>query len=147
MITLPRSLRERRVFVDSSAYLALLDRKDEKHIDATGLVNQLADHRYRQLTTNILLVEAHALILSNLGIAPATRFLRNMGQSKTIIVRARASDEERAKQILFGYTDKDFSFADAISFAVMERFDVTLAFTFDSHFSQYGFVVVNPRNF
>lgn len=53
-----------------------------------------------------------------------------MEQSNTVIVRVRGSDEERAKQILFRYTDKDFSFADAISFAVMERLKVNPAFTF-----------------
>ena len=30
------------------------------------------------------------------------------------------TDEERAKQILFQYTDKDFSFADATSFSMSE---------------------------
>jgi predicted nucleic acid-binding protein len=38
----PLPLRERRVFVDSSAYLALLDADDEHHSDATQILNQLA---------------------------------------------------------------------------------------------------------
>lgn len=42
------------------------------------------------------------------------------------------------------YTDKDFSFADAISFVVMERLGITRAFTFDRHFEQYGFTVLTP---
>ncbi len=59
-----------------------------------------------------------------------------------MIVRVRASDEERAKQILFQYTDKDFSFADATSFTVMERLAIRLAFSFDRDFAQYGFTVL-----
>ena len=62
-----------------------------------------------------------------------------------MVIRARAADEERAKQILFQYTDKDFSFADAISFAVMERLTIRLAFTFDRDFAQYGFPVLPAR--
>jgi len=62
-----------------------------------------------------------------------------------VVIRARASDEERAQQILFQYTDKDFSFADAISFAVMERLDIRRAFTFDRDFAQYGFTVLPAR--
>ena len=62
-----------------------------------------------------------------------------------MVIRARAADEERAKQILFQYTDKNFSFADAISFAVMERLTIRLAFTFDRDFAQYGFTVLTAQ--
>jgi predicted nucleic acid-binding protein len=145
MVLPPLPLRERRVFVDSSVYLALLDEDDEHHREATQILHQLAQERYRQFTTNVLLIEAHALILSVLGRAQAAQFLKNMQESKTVVIRARASDEERAKQILFQYTDKDFSFADAISFSVMERFDIRLAFTFDRDFAQYGFTVLTAN--
>ncbi|SRR6266511_309940 len=135
-------LRERRVFVDSSVYLALLDADDEHHREATQILNQLAGERYRQFTTNVLLIESHALILSVLGRTQAAQFLKNMQESKTVVIRVRASDEERAKQILFQYDDKDFSFADALSFTVMERLAIRLAFTFDRDFAQYGFTVL-----
>lgn len=62
-----------------------------------------------------------------------------------VVIRARAADEERAKQILFQYTDKDFSFADAISFSVMERLAIRHAFSFDRDFAQYGFTVLPGR--
>ena len=110
--------------------------------EAIQIVHQLAQERYRQFTTNVLLIESHALILSVLGRARAAQFLRDMQESNTVVIRVRAADEERAKQILFQYTDKDFSFADAISFAVMERFALRLAFTFDRDFAQYGFTVL-----
>ena len=139
------TLRERRVFVDSSAYLALLDTDDEHHREAIEILRELAHARYRQFTTNVLLIESHALILSVLGRAKAAQFLKDMQESNTVVIRARASDEERAKQILFQYTDKDFSFADAISFAVMERLDIRLAFTFDRDFAQYGFTVLSAQ--
>ena len=138
-------LRERRVFVDSSAYLALLDADDEHHSQATEILQELAQARYRQFTTNVLLIESHALILSVLGRRRAAQFLKDMEESNTVVMRARASDEERAKQILFQYTDKDFSFADAISFAVMERLGIRLAFTFDRDFAQYGFAVLSAH--
>ena len=138
-------LRERRVFVASSVYLALLDEDDEDHREATQLLHQLAHERYRQFTTNVLLIESHALILSVLGRIQATQFLKDMQESNTVMIRVSASDEARAKQILFQYDDKDFSFADAISFAVMERLAIRLAFTFDRDFAQYGFTVLTAN--
>jgi uncharacterized protein len=141
----PLPLRERRVFVDSSAYLALLDTDDEHHSEAIETLQELAQARYRQFTTNVLLIESHALILSVLGRGRAAQFLKDMEESNTVVIRARAADEERAKQILFQYMDKDFSFADAISFAVMERLGIRLAFTFDRDFAQYGFTVLSAH--
>jgi predicted nucleic acid-binding protein len=84
----------------------------------------------------------HALILSVFGRTQAAQFLKDMQESHTVMVRVRASDEARAQQILLQYDDKDFSLADAISFAVMERLDIRLAFTFDRDFAQYGFTVL-----
>jgi predicted nucleic acid-binding protein len=101
----PLPLRERRVFVDSSAYLALLDTDDEHHREAIETLQELAAARYRQFTTNVLLIESHALILSVLGRDRASQFLRDMEESNTVVIRARAADEERAKQILFQYTE------------------------------------------
>jgi predicted nucleic acid-binding protein len=141
----PLPLRARRVFVDSSVYLALLDQDDEHHSQTTQLLHQLAHERYRQFTTNVLLIESHALILSVLGRAQAAQFLTDMQESNTVILRVRAADEARAQQILFQYDDKDFSFADAISFAVMERLDIHLAFTFDRDFAQYGLAVLTAN--
>ncbi len=144
MARLPHSIASRRVFVDSSAYLGLLDADDEHHASAVAIVSDLARAGWRQLTTNVLIIECHALLLSNLGIATAAQFLKDMDASRTTIVRVRASDEARAKQIIYQYTDKDFSFTDAISFAVMERLGIAWAFTFDRHFAQYGFTQLMP---
>src|SRR5919108_1090435 len=93
----PLPLRERRVFVDSSAYLALLDTDDEHHKEAIDTVQELAESRYRQFTTNVLLIESHALILSVLGRAQAAEFLKDMEESNTVVIRARVSVEARAK--------------------------------------------------
>ena len=90
---------------------------------------------------NVLLID-HALILSVLGRGMAAQFLQDMQDSNAVVIRARASDKERAKQILFQYTDKDFSFADCTSFAVMERFALRLPYSFDRNFAQYGFTVL-----
>ena len=144
MSALPLPLRERRIFVDSSAFLALLDRRDEFHARAVAIFNALVDQRFRQFTTNVVVIESHALILSVMGIAAAAAFLRDLPQSYTAVVRVRAQDEERAQQLIFRYADKDFSLTDAISFTVMGRLAITRAFTFDRHFAQYGLTVLEP---
>lgn len=145
-MTVPRSIRERRVFIDSSAYLALVDASDANHDAATETFRWLAAQRYRVYTPNVRLVECHALILTCVNRSVAARFLQNIDAGTTVIVRVRASDKAHAKQIIYQYRDKDFSFNDALSFVVMERLGINYAFTFDSDFAQYGFSVLNARN-
>ena len=45
---------------------------------------------------------------------------------------------------MFQYQDKDFPMVDAISFAVMERLGISVAFAFDQHFTQYGWTALTP---
>lgn len=131
--------------MDSSAYLAILDGDDAHHQEATATLRQLAAIRYRQFTTNVLLIEAHALILSTLGRDVSARFLMVMQHSATTIVRVRASDEARAQALILQQSDKSYSFADAISFVVMERLGIRWAFTFDHHFAQYGLLICDAQ--
>ncbi len=58
------------------------------------------------------------------------------------IVFETEEDSEAAQDIIGRYDDKDFSYADAGSFAIMERLGILRAFTFDAHFRQYGLEVI-----
>ncbi|MBI4321167.1 MAG: PIN domain-containing protein [Chloroflexi bacterium] len=110
------------------------------------MLNRLAQARYRPFTTNAVVFEAYSLILSALGRDYALNFLARLETGSTSIVRVRASDEERAKEILRKYHDKEFSYVDALSFAVMGRLRIPVAFAFDRHFAQYGLTVLSPTS-
>jgi uncharacterized protein len=60
------------------------------------------------------------------------------------VVRVGAPHEQRAREIITQYADKDFSLTGAVSFAVMERLHITRAFVFDHHFAQFGVAAVDP---
>ena len=47
-----------------------------------------------------------------------------------------------AEAILERHADQDFSFTDAVSFAVMQERGIEEAFTFDSHFATLGFRMI-----
>ncbi len=136
------SLRDRRVFLDSSAFLALVNPHDEHHVTARRVWTRLADEHWRTLTTNFMIAETHQLFLVRLGQRHATAFLRQLRGSSTAVVRVRARDEEDAKEIIFGYSEKDLSLTDATGFVVMQRLRIAQAFSFDQHFAQYGFSLV-----
>lgn len=133
-----------RILVDTSAVYAILDRSDDCHGAAKETLRILRRARVEPLLTNFIVAESHALSLSRLGVALAREWLlRNVWP----VERINADDEARATEIIRRYTDKDFSYTDATSFAVMERLGLRQAFAFDLHFRQYGFQVVGlPEN-
>jgi predicted nucleic acid-binding protein len=129
-----RASRARRALVDTSAYFALLDADDANHAPALTIRDRVIAEGAHLFTTNFILAETHALLLNRLSQEIATRFLQEMELSPTTLVWVRPADVERAKAIIYQYTDKDFSLTDATSFAVMERLRIPFAFTFDRHF-------------
>ena len=129
----------RQLFVDTSAYFALTDRRDENHESAVRILRQLIRENSELLTTNYVVAETHALLLNRIGSQTALQVIEALYQSQTRIYRVREAEENKAIEIIRRYTDKEFSLVDAISFATMERFHLTQAFAFDHHFAQYGF--------
>ena len=130
------------VFVDTGAYAALVIAVDSNHNRANETLTALEQRRTILFTTNFVVAETYALILARAGRSVAIDLLDRLERSDDLIVRVTEGDEQRALEIVRRYQDKTFSLVDATSFAVMDRLGITLAFTFDRHFAQYGFRVV-----
>jgi predicted nucleic acid-binding protein len=141
----PLPLPLRRVLIDTSAFFALTAPRDDDHHTALAIQQRLISERWRLYTTNLVLAETHALLLTRLGRIIALRTLQRIDHSTTTIVRISVADETRAREIISQYDDKDFSLTDATSFAVMERLRIPYAFTFDRNFTQYGLTVLTAR--
>lgn len=146
-MTVPAAFSSRRVFVDSSAYYAITDPRDDNHLQARSIGLGLSRERRPLFTSNFVLAETHALTLSHLSRDIAQRILLEILTSSTTIVRVSAADERRAQAIVTQYIDKDFSYTDATSFAVMERLHISSAFTFDDDFTQFGLNRISPELF
>lgn len=123
------------VFVDTGAFYAAINRNDENHREAAALFRNATKEEWRLVTSNFVVAETHALILSRLGRDLAVAWLRSIPAS---VVRISKADEEKVLRIIFGYRDKEFSYCDASSFALIERLRIREAMAFDSHFEQYG---------
>jgi predicted nucleic acid-binding protein len=125
----------RAVLWDSSAVLALLDADDADHDHALTIAREIGRERGSSFITNYIEVEAHALLLQRLGRIAARQWLF----ANTLrVVHVTPAEEQRAREILLRYDDKDWSLCDAISFAVLESQSIPRAFSFDHHFRQYG---------
>lgn len=125
------------MFVDTGAWYAIVDKSDPKHNIAKVffLVNKLPF-----LTTNFIFDETITLIRVRLGWNVAKDFgLKLKNSISTTLLSVKNEDEERAWEIFLKYKDKNFSYTDCTSFAIMERLKIDTAFSFDKHFTSIKF--------
>lgn len=133
----------KRVFVDTGAWYALVDRKDPVHGIAVEFLNS---NTIPLVTTNFILDETVTLINKRLGWKIASevggRLRDGLSAGLTIV---SDKDEDAAWAIFLKYRDSGFSYTDCTSFAVMKRLGLDTAFTFDAHFAVMNFNVVPYR--
>jgi len=129
-----------RVFVDTSAFLALEDASDEHHQEAIRFrERELLAGSYEVVTTSYISDETLTLIRNRLGIQASIDFSRKIRKSRIVtIISVSREVEEKALDLFERYDDKNFSFTDCVSFVVMQDLGIQDAFTFDKHFAQMG---------
>ena len=129
-----------RIFVDTSAWYAIIDKNDQDHAAAVSKI-QMLDRPL--VTSNYIFDEILTLLQTRLGPSVAIPFGEKLwDQEVSALVRIIEEDEEKAWRVFRQYTDKGFSFTDCTSFALMERLDIDTVFAFDNHFVQYGKFVI-----
>lgn len=126
----------KRALVDTSAWYALVDRRDPDHLSVSAVLREWSG---RRVLTNFVLDETLTLLRYRLGHAPARAFGEVLGSGEVAsIVRVGRMDEARAWEIFCRYRDKSFSFTDCTSFAVIERLRLDCAVALDENFRAYG---------
>ncbi len=128
------------LFVDASAWIAIADDTDNRHREAIAAYPTMLRTYRRLATTNLVVAEVYVALRNNIGHRAAIEFLEASKTSTRIeYVFSTAVLETQAQRILRRYADQDFSFVDAVSFALMQERKIREAFTFDHHFKVFGF--------
>jgi predicted nucleic acid-binding protein len=126
------------VFVDTSAFYAVLDRDDDNHRKAAGAWADIIGQNYGLVTSNYILLETLALLQSRIGIE-AVRVLQN---DVVPIVRVEfVTPELHAIGVaaLLAASKRRLSLVDCISFEIVRSLGLEAVFAFDAHFRAYGF--------
>jgi predicted nucleic acid-binding protein len=121
-----------RVFVDTSALLALLVPTDRRHADAKRRFAALGAARAGLVTTSYVLLETYALLGRRMG-RDAVRQFRE-GFAPLLEVRWVDSDlHERALDLLLKEARRRLSLVDAASLVALREMKVDDVFAFDAH--------------
>jgi predicted nucleic acid-binding protein len=128
------------VFVDTSALYALLDRDDAEHRRAADVFPRLLDEE-RLVTHNYVAVELMALVQRRLQ-PPAMSACVQQVLPALDMVWVTHDVHAAAEHALLGAGRPRPSLVDWVSFEVMRRRDIDMAFAFDADFAAQGFRTV-----
>ena len=126
------------VYVDTSAFFAVLDRDDSCHPVAEDIWKRLMRESAPLVCTNYVLVEASALIQRRLG----QKAMRVFEEDIVPIVQIEWVDQpvhQAAVRMLLDSRSRSLSLVDCASFVVMRQLGLDTAFAFDRHFQSRGF--------
>ncbi len=134
-------------FIDTNAFLALKDSNDEHHKKAKKIAQYLLEQtRKAGITTDYILDETYTILRKRVGHKLAVEFGEEIRQGSGLkIIYLDKNLLDKSWHVFKTYKDKDFSFTDCTSFAVMRHYKITQAFTFDKHFKQAGFEMIKAK--
>jgi hypothetical protein len=131
------------VFVDTGGWMACADRADPAHLACRTARDATLEAGRMLITTDFVVDETLTLIRFRLGLAAANAWWRQIdGSTRLRWERVENDRFERSRNLFFHYRDKDLSFTDCTSIAVMRELKLTTVIATDGHFRQVGFDVL-----
>ena len=129
------------ILLDTSAIVAIADVRDEFHERAIRTMERLSSGDAPLLTHSYVVLETAAVMQRKIGMQPALDFLTEIEDIATIHW-VNQEDHERAVHRFGQRHRRNLSLVDCTSFVVMERYDCTTAFAYDSDFESEGFQLI-----
>jgi predicted nucleic acid-binding protein len=130
----------RRIFADTSYWIALLNPRDELHHKAVAAAQNYSEDQV--VTSEMVLVE----LLNGFSDsgprlrAAASKAVKTLRSSPNVTMVPQTSDQLEAALSRFqDRVDKDWSLTDCASFLIMEAEGIEAPLTHDQHFAQAGF--------
>ena len=127
------------VFVDTSSFLAALDKGDKFHPEAAKKWSALATGKTELWTTDYVRLESWSLIQRQLGAEAVTAFQDDWLPLCKIHEVGRDGFERAAAQWRIAQR-RNLSLADLTSFDAMRQLAIQTALAFDQHFQEMGYL-------
>ena len=131
------------VFVDTGGWMACADGADPAHASCMAARDEVLEAGRSLITTDFVVDETLTLIRFRLGLGAAKAWWQQIdGSTRLRWERVENDRFERARQLFFQYRDKDLSFTDCTSIAIMRELKLATVITTARHFHQVGFDVL-----
>ena len=130
------------IFVDTGAWIAISNPKDQHHREAATIYNRIQQQRIYFLTTDYVIDETITRLRYDTNHALSVMFLNRMDLLvETDLLTIAEIDTDvfgKAKALFRQYDSARLSFTDCTSFVVCGEHNVNEAFAFDQHFPMMG---------
>lgn len=134
------------VFVDTSALVGKFLEGDEHHFRAVEAMRKLLKEGRHFLSTDYIFDEVVTRVRGRADHASAVKAGEGILSSEVIdLVDVDAGLRREAWRLFRKYRDQKLSFTDCTSFAVMRKYGIREAFTFDEDFEKVGFAALPRR--
>ena len=125
-----------KVLVDTAAWIALVNTRDELHKQAEEVMAELRRRNVALVTTEFVLLEVANALCASAWRAKAVRLIDDLR-----IMPANSSLIADGWQLYASRLDKEWSLTHCMSIVVMQAERIEQVFTSDHHFEQAGFQV------
>lgn len=126
------------VYVDTSAFLAVLDADDKNHEQAKKVWKELLTSEVSLICSSYVLVETYALVQNRLGIEATRVFHEDIYHLLQIEWVEKSLHMYGINSVLIA-NRRSLSLVDCVSFVIMRKLGIKKVFTFDTHFVEQGF--------
>jgi len=130
------------VFIDTCAFIALIDSDDDFHGLAFDLFSKASKDNADFLTSNYVMLETIFLLQRAIGLPAVKDFKKLM----LPIVRIIWIDEKIHRESLnnlIAAEKKKISLTDYSSFYILDNYNIDKVFTFDNHFKEKNYKILS----
>lgn len=132
-----------KFYVDTSAFIAFLDRSDTHH----PLFAHLFSDPPKLVTSPLVIAEGHAWFLRRYDVHRATQFLNFVEELTVLSIHTVGKRElQRAGQLTRDFPDQNLTLADALGLFLMELHHIETCWSTDRHLGITGVPLIIHRN-
>lgn len=129
------------IFIDTGAFIALIDSDDEFHSAAANLFKEVVESDEKFFTSNYVLLETIFLLQREIGL-PAVNDFRKFMLPLVNIIWVDEKINNDCLNNLIAAEKRKISLTDYSSFYILDSFKIGRVFTFDKHFKEKGYQIL-----
>lgn len=133
------------VFIDTAAFLAVLNADDQDHSSARLAWDELLSSDSTLFSSNYVLLETIAILQHRFGMEAVRLFESDIRPVLEIAWVDEAFHKQGMSALLVA-NRRNLSLADCTSFEIVRQLSLDKVFTFDPHFREQGFKAIPDLN-